>query len=367
MESTEIAEQRTLLEAQVEAFGTGVIVRTPDAPNARELFDELLLAWRDSTVSPASRQSTNDRERPSVEIPALNRQGFESQAYRLTVQVTTAALELHRGRHLMLHAGGIARDDGAVAAIVGPSGRGKTTTIRNLARDYGYLSDETIAITAQNLVLPYRKPLSVIVDGHRDKLQIAPSELGLRPLPDAELHIAGLVLLERHGEEESTVQSVPLAEAMLDLVQQTSYLVELPHPLRRIAEIAEATGGVRSLRAGVPERIADVAEHLFAPGECEPWAQVIPTAQPGLPYRAVDVVDAIECADGTVVLTGDRQLRLLTGVAPIVWRGLCEGDSWAELEERVRRTAGAPPEGSVREALEAVCGEMADVGVLDRR
>lgn len=360
-----------MLERRVDAFGTSVLVRTPDAPGAAALLDEMLLAWRDA--GPVATQP--HASMPVVQVPALDAQNFEHLAYRFTVQVTTAALEFHRGEQLMLHAGGIARDDGAVIAIAGPSGRGKTTTMSVLAREYGYVSDEAVTIARDGGVLPYRKPLSVITEGHAEKLQVAPSELGLLPLPPADLRIAGLVLLDRHtdGTPESIVEPVPLAEALIELVQQTSYLVELDDPLRRIAEIASDTGGVRRLRVGAPDRIPLIADRLFAvdgPADgpdsgCESWEQVLPTAPGAAGYSVSDtVVDAVEVADGTAVLTRDRQLRLLAGAAPLVWRGICAGDGEAELDARVSAELGAPPDGGLREAVAAVCGSLVEAGVL---
>ena len=43
----------------------------------------------------------------------------------------------------------------------GPRRDGKTTLIRTLCPGRGYITDETVAITGDNTVLPYPKPLSV--------------------------------------------------------------------------------------------------------------------------------------------------------------------------------------------------------------
>ena len=115
----------------------------------------------------------------------------------LSQQVTLAAIEAARGRAWMLHAAGIATPDGAVVVLVGPSGRGKTTASRALGTVYGYVSDETVAIDDDGRVWPYRKPLSVIEDSGARRRQLAPSALGLQPLPDAELRVAAVVLLDR--------------------------------------------------------------------------------------------------------------------------------------------------------------------------
>ncbi|WP_156913748.1 ATP-binding protein [Brevibacterium album] len=392
----------------VHAMGLRVEVRAAAGAESPRLLSRLLEPWAEAEpVGAHAGQGAASGAAPAVDLGMLAETALEAIASTLSTKVTLAALETRCGSHLLFHAGGIADDTGAVVAIIGPSGRGKTTTVRSLARERGYVSDETVAITESGEVLPYRKPLSVITDGHSHKLQIAPSQLGLRPLPAARLHIAGLVLLDRRddGRAEPSVTQVPLAEALVELVQQTSYLAELPHPLRRIAEVAEATGGVRRLLAGAPDMLSEAIPDLYAPGRCGSWRQVLPLgrgrrgaareaaaggcgaaagredadlgasgrsavqtdgAADRLPYAAAPVLDAIECEDGTVVFTEDRQAQLLSGLGPVLWAGLCAGDGWKELEERVVGALGAPPGGEVREALAAACEALAQAGVLVR-
>lgn len=349
--------------ASIDALGSVVRIGLGGRLSYSQLV-QLLEPWRDALSHPDGSGSLE------VEVEPVESSDFERVASMLSTQITLAALAKNAGSHLMLHAGGIARDDGSVAAIIGPSGRGKTTTIRHLSRYFGYVSDEAIAITSDGAVVPYRKPLSVITDGYRHKQQVAPSDLGLCPLPDADLRIARLALLKRSedGVAESRVEQVPLAEAIAELVPETSYLVELSNPLRRIAEVVEMTGGVLRLTAGYPERIIEIAEQLFEPGQYEPWRQVLPKKEARLSYHPSHrVLDAIECTDGTVVLTSDRQLHVLAGAGPVVWSGLCEGDSWDVLEERARNELGEPPTGTLSEALLAVCEDLVEAGVVQRR
>jgi hypothetical protein len=406
----------------------GLRVRVCAAAESRHLLARLLAPWAESgpeagdgagrrivlPAGPEGADAAAPHACPEVDLGILTEASAERVASVLSTRVTLAALEHHRGAHLLFHAGGIADERGRVAVIVGPSGRGKTTTTRRLAQEYGYVSDETITLTGDGVVLPYRKPLSVITEGHAHKLQIAPSALGLLPLPDAKLRVAGLVLLERRddGAAKSAVTPVPLAEALVELVQQTSYLAELPHPLRRIAETARATGGIRRLHAGAPERIAEAAPALFAPGVCERWEQVLPMgpgeggarragargtgardasassqrtlgAEPGergvepgdstgpgpagLPFAAAPVLDAIECESGTVVFSEDRQVRLLSGLGSVLWRGVCEGDDWEALEARVIAQLGTPPDGDLRSAVLEACEALVEAEVFASR
>ncbi|QZY53066.1 nucleoside/nucleotide kinase family protein [Leucobacter tenebrionis] len=364
--------------AGVEALGATVLVRAVE-PIDERLLEALLAPWSDAGMrrSPRSPHGEPMPGAPSVALHPLVEAHLDEAASRLSTEVTLAALRDRAGTHLLLHAAGVARADGAVLAIIGPSGRGKTTTARQLAVRLGYVTDEAVAIARDGSVLPYRKPLSVVTAGRTEKVQIAPTDLGLLPLPDAGLGIAGLVLLERagEGEEASSVEPVGLAEALVEIAQQTSYLAELTDPLVAIARTAEATGGVRRLRVGVPDRIPEAIDDLYAAGECEPWEQILPIRDsspagphvPSVGYAPAErVLDAVECATGTVVLTADREVRLLTGIAPLVWRGLCEGDDWARLERRAVERFGAPPHGTVREALVEVCDALVDAAVLER-
>ena len=133
--------------------------------------------------------------------------------------------------------------------LVGPSGRGKTTASRELGRHFAYVSDETIAISADGAVHPYRKPLSIIDDPAAPKIQVPPSQLGLRPLPDADLRVAAVALLDRRPDHagEPVVEPLDLGDALAELVAQSSYLASHRAPLSEIAAIVHATGGVRRI------------------------------------------------------------------------------------------------------------------------
>lgn len=353
---------------------------TATGPDADRLLDELVAPWGNDGGVRA------DPALAPIELGELRPENLERSGSWLSSLVTRASLAHYRGEILMLHAAGIARTDGAVAVIIGPSGRGKTTTVRALAQHYGYVSDESIAICDDGAVLPYRKPLSVITEGHVDKLQIAPEALGLRPLPDAQLNFSSFVLLERGDGGDSSVESVPLGAGITALVEQSSYLLEMTDPLRRVAEFASRAGGIRRLRAGSPEGIVWVAEQLFgdvpldtagadpehaaySPGPTAPWRQLLPADESAPPadgrwFVAGDVVDAVECSDGTVVFTGDRRVQLLTGVALPIWRAVCAGDTWAELVDRVLGEAGPPPGGDAEAAVRDVCEQLVEAGVL---
>ena len=119
-------------------------------------------AWCDALADPGMVERAQ-RERGGIP-PVVRPADAERTAMlsALSQRVTLAALEQRRGDLWMLHAAGLAGDDGRVVVLVGPSGRGKTTAVRTLATSFGYVSDESVAIDDEGRVWPYRKPLSEI-------------------------------------------------------------------------------------------------------------------------------------------------------------------------------------------------------------
>ena len=196
-------------------------------------------AWADASVTAG--------EPVTTVIPSTGDRA--SMLMRLSQQVTLAAIDAGRRELWMLHAAGVATDAGDVVVFVGPSGRGKTTASRALGQSFGYLSDETIGIELDGRVRVYRKPLSIIEHPVQPKVERAPSSIGLLPIPDAELRVRAIVLLDRQPGHDGppVLADVDLGDALAELVLQTSYLPDLEAPLRFIAAVAAAVGGIRSV------------------------------------------------------------------------------------------------------------------------
>lgn len=285
----------------------------------------------------------------------------------LASQVTLAAIEALRGRALMFHACALALPDGRVIGFVGPSGRGKTTLARSLGRHYGYVTDETLAVLPGGTVLPYRKPLSI---GRRPgvKQTIAPSALGLQPLPAAPLRLAAIVLLDRReGATTPVVSTVPLAEAIAELAPETSSLGALPSPLRTLAGELQRTGGVRRLTYGDIEHLTDpIPDILVAEAPPEPYEMLAvehPEASDGtaaLPagsHRRAAADEALAVGDD-ILVRGDGRITLLTGIGPVLWRA-ADGADAEVLAARAREDMPPPPDGIdadqlIAQALEAL-------------
>lgn len=308
----------------------------------------------------------NDRDRADVTVDVAAGENFERSMERLTIDVTLAALAARRGEALMFHAAGVATDDGRVVAFVGPSGRGKTTLSRALGAQFGYVSDETIAVEHDLSIQPYRKPLSIVRDG-QPKQQISPEEAGLRPLPSAPLRFAALTLLERDPEMgEPRVESVALSDALPELVAQMSYLSEFPQPLQSMARMIDAVGGVRRLRyseaSSVPPTLIQVLDAAPAASGWKPASR----PETAGPYGADHLDDAI-FVDGTVVVMVDSTLHVLGGIAPVTWQVAAQGASVQAIVDAVVAEFGSPPSGDARELVQGALDELVENKTLQRR
>jgi energy-coupling factor transporter ATP-binding protein EcfA2 len=326
-------------------------------------------AWSDALADAATEPVATVTPRDGVRAQMLS---------SLSQQVTLAAIEAARGRAWMLHAAGIATPDGQVVVLVGPSGRGKTTASRALAAVYGYVSDETIAIDDDGRVWPYRKPLSVIEEPDAPKTQLAPSTLGLLPLPDADLRVAALVLLDRDADHPATptVEVTDLGDALGELVSQTSFLHDQAAALRFIAALAAATGGIRTVKyreasmlpAVIPELVRP-AEKIEVPSRPE---HIAPEADPepvGPRFSRIPVADevAIEDPDRIAILTirPGRQghVSVLGGIAPAVWRA-ADGATLRQLTDAAIAAYDEPAGFDARAAVLVAVGQLLDVGLL---
>jgi len=329
-------------------------------------------AWRDALA--ADNVEADDGTPTVVPLTGL---GVRAMLADLSQRVTLAALERARGKLWMLHAAGVALDDGRVVALIGPSGRGKTTAARTLGATFGYVSDETVAVARDGSALPYRKPLSVI-EGEEPgapKAQRAPGDLGLRPLPDAPLNLAGIVLLDRRPDagEEAVVEDVELCDALTELVAQTSYLTALDAPLQTIADHVAAVGGIRRVIYREASSLVEVLPSLAEGGEVAEYrtatrVTMAPSTLDTPVYVRADAADAIEAVgDERLALlhvdeTGQGTVRVLAGVAPVLW-STAGGATLEQLTDAAVAVHGEP-EGDPTAAVTLALDELVEAGVL---
>jgi hypothetical protein len=301
--------------------------------------------------------------------------------------VTLDAITGLRGDALMFHAAAVALDDGGVIGFVGPSGRGKTTAARELGRVYGYVTDETLAVRPDGTVVAYPKPLSIASPSGVKATEPA-STFGLRGAPRDGLHLAALVLLDRRADvAEPFVESVPIVEALSELVPQSSFLPELDRPLRTLVELIMSTGGVRRIvyseAASIPSLVDDLLGTVDAAApmlmdvanlsqrDCDCSGKVLeddalPPAvdRPGAYWRGA-FVDAMLVDDAVIVLASGR-LTVLAGVGPALWLA-ADGLDAAELAEAAKRDLPAPPaEVVVDDVISDALKSMEDASLLVR-
>lgn len=161
----------------------------------------------------------------------------------LTQAITYANIAAQTGRLFMLHAGAVADPrTGRALVYVARGGTGKTTLTRQLGAHLSYLTDETAGFTADGVLHPYPKPLSVRAAGNTGlKDEISPDALDLRPTIDgARLH--QLVLLDRRNSLDGPPHVTPLdtITALATLAPESSALSSLPRPLQTLAGFLES-------------------------------------------------------------------------------------------------------------------------------
>jgi energy-coupling factor transporter ATP-binding protein EcfA2 len=287
----------------------------------------------------------------------------EALAQKITSEVTTGAIRALRGEALMLHASAVALDDGRVIGFVGPSGRGKTTAAQVLGRAYGYVTDETLAVRDDRSVVAYPKPLSIGLWPEVKTTEPA-STLGLRGAPTDDLRLAAIVLLDRRsGIKQPFVESVPIVEALSQLVPQASHLRDLERPLRTLLETIIATGGVRrvvySEASSLPSLIDDLLQETdgdapvlmdlpkMSQRDCGCFSgrggtesDPSPVEQSDAYWRAT-YVDALLVDDSLIVLLPNHVV-VLAGVGPTLWLA-ADGLTREELQEAALRELPEPP------------------------
>lgn len=173
-------------------------------------------------------------------------QALQSMTSMLTVSMIQ---QLVGGTKTLLHAAAIGDPHtGRALVLVGESGSGKTTAARFLGERFAYLTDETTIIErGTRTVVPYPKPLSVIVAEGEPKEQLNPAVLGLNVVAadDKSYRVERIVMLDRRNEPTvARVEPVPLGQALMSISEQTSGLMFIREGLRSIADLFVQCGGV---------------------------------------------------------------------------------------------------------------------------
>ena len=293
-------------------------------------------------------------DRPAATVVDLEQIGTEDDVahdYAVTTRVTLAALDATAGLRINLHAGAVADDQGRTLVVIGASGSGKTTAVHQLARRLGYLSDETTSVDESLAVHPHPKPLSVITD--RDaplvKHSLSPDDLDLlRPPPSAHLH--RIVLLHRGDTDLGLVPLAP-ARAIAEIVAQSSSLVRLEHPVRRLADTIDACGGAWALHyRELADHLDDLVGLLDADGRPplprlhHPGsADAAPGDRPPGAWSRTPWRDAVEY-DDELVLMVDSRVHVLAGLGVVLWLALESPRTGDDLVAEVQGLWGDHPD-----------------------
>lgn len=306
----------------------------------------------------------------------LQAASFEELAENLTSRLTIGAIMANAGELIMLHACGIADPvTGAVVALVAKSGMGKTTAASVLASTYGYVTDETVAITRNGSVVPYPKPLSVKQGTGAPKRQVGPDHLGLQQAP-VKPFIQSVVLLDRvEGEHPvpPVLQRVPLADALLALIPDSSSQGEIEEPLQSLCRLIDSVGGVWQVTYSEAAGLPAAVEPLFRkhPPSKPKWVAAVPAmVEPdesesgNIPdgcVRRATPKDAVTI-DGDLLVMLESEILRLSGIAPAIWRATASAIPLDQLADEVGKVHGTP-EG-YREAVAAGTARLIAKSVL---
>jgi energy-coupling factor transporter ATP-binding protein EcfA2 len=346
-----VSSEATTPEVVVEAIGVPVGIPVSGATAAR-----LRHQW--------SRALTDRAAVRTVDVATGEPDDAAAFDYAVTTRVTLAALDATAGKRINLHAGAVADDAGRALAVVGPSGSGKTTAIGLLATRLGYLSDETVSVDDSLTVHAHPKPLSVVVDPATPlaKGSVSPDDLGLGVPPESS-YLHRIVLLHR-GTDDAGLVPVPAARAIVEIVEQSSSLVHLDQPIRRLADLIDACGGAWGLHyREFEDRIDEVVGLLDGAAQDPPARRHHPhDGADGAPvegrWTRAPWKDAVEYDAELVVMVGDR-VQVLGGLGVALWLELAGSRSEAELVAEVTAAWGAHPQAAelVAEALAVLAAE----------
>jgi hypothetical protein len=375
--SARLAEQKNVdrlaaMSDRLLVNAVGAVIEIDATQRDEDFRSRIAAAWTDALHE-------GDRAADAVAVvPADTDEAAALSA--LSTDVTIKALAHRRHDPLwMLHAAGLATDDGRVVVLSAASGTGKTTAARHLSQRYAYVSDETIGIDDAGRVVPYRKPLSIIEQDAVPKAQVALSSIGgSHPLPD-ELRVAKIVVIDRspEGPEEPEVDALDIADALALLGPQTSYLSDGPAPLQRIAALLTATGGAVRLRyrevAGIDAIIDDLLDVDLAP--VPPIVpRIAPAPDTNAPetsaldaYRRAETVDELVLDQRVAVLrrtpTGG-QVHVLDGIGPTIWTATAGGRTLAQIVDAVVAAHGEPADGDPASIVQTAVQVLVDDGLL---
>lgn len=306
----------------------------------------------------------------------------EAEALQSMTSMLTVAMiqQLVGGSKVLLHAAAIG-DPATKRAItlVGASGSGKTTASHYLGQRLAYLTDETTIIErTTGAVVPYPKPLSVIVAPDEPKEQQNPAELGLNVVAadDHSYRLERVVIIDRRDEPTSPrIEPVPLAQALMTICEQTSGLMFTREGLRSIADVIIESGGAwRLVYSEVQQAEPLVYQLLSGEGLPEREAEGYQTFEPAdaLPNVFANGTVTVARAPGSEgYLVGEETFLLHRGEALNELSGFA-AECWIAAEQQISSEKHYELlcelfEGLPRDAYDTVITQLSEAGILTVR
>ncbi|MGO1504479.1 MAG: hypothetical protein ACTHWV_05925 [Brachybacterium sp.] len=338
----------------------GMTVAATFGPGLEELAEEIAALWAHA-LSPVPAHGSDialEYVLEGADTPegAISMGTRPTATYLVSGNITRRMIQNLIGTRLLIHAGAVEHPTLGVVVVVGPSGAGKSTATTRLGRSGRYLSDELTILHPRSLAITaYPKPVSLGITGSRGKRDVALADLGLDPALEASAPNMVVLLDRRRGGEDSeyagdAVRRLPLAEALMQLVSQTSSLWRVPRGLEHLARLLTSTGGALAVSYREADELAGLlacapagSEETF---ESFPRAEQFESLSAGT-YGVAPYAQALALESGIFVLT-EREAGHLPGISGIVWYLLrTHGElSPNSLERQVTEEIGEHPESS---------------------
>lgn len=327
-------------------------------PTNAAMADQLGAAWRRCLGTGSSSAATITLARSALPLS-------DAMGYRLTSEITRAAIEASAARLSLLHGAALAAPDGRVVALVAPSGTGKTTAALTLGRaGWGYVTDELVGLDGPN-VIGFPKPLSLVrPEDPEAKRQVGPDEAGLAR-PRGPLVLARVGLLRREPDVTPAIEPVSGLAAVAGLAGQSCGLTRLPGALQRLAGLVQRCGAWSLRYAESVQLDALLRELLNLTPAPFPWTALDREAtSPGPGWIRGAALDGVRSGSEAVLLVRD-QLVHLGPLATSVWQALARPRTEPDLLDDLVATHGPPPDDAP--GLPAVLTDLRRAGVIALR
>lgn len=294
---------------------------------------------------------------------------LEQLSDHLTSALTAAAIENRAGDLLMLHAAGLADDEGRVLALVAASGIGKSTAAVALGQHLRYVTDETVAIDMDGAVVGYPKPVSLLgrAAGKARKGQIGPRQLDLK-VAMGPLKLRRIALLDRDQTGDRVrpeISAVPLFDALLALIPQTSSLSRLSDPICYLMNLIHSCGGVWRVSYSEASSLVPLLTEFLQSNEriAYDWTYTPPNMSAirngvFLPAENHGTI----WWQGEALVFLDDHIQRVRGIGAPIWRAVQDGALLVDIQEQVAEEFGRPDR--YREMVNEALGMMVRSGLL---